>query len=588
MSINRQEFTTVGRDMLGRANAGETLTIATVVVGETRVTAPADLWPLTEIPGYVMDVTITQQTDLGDGVLLIDASFNSSQAPRAFELCGVGVMAHIANEPDRLYSVANVLATGADNVDPVVESIHAFKIKVVIDRAPNVTVVIGTSQDIMGENIGAATVGAGVFAEKLANTLRFKRLVMGPAIEINEDDETITIGQKTLLINLDLYVPLSHPLGTPETRFATLQEAHTYLLGYTIPSDITARINIQAGTMDPSVLGTGVEFTHPNAASIQILGDPTVVMKTISSGSIVPGGPNIYNVTVGVNDVANLAVGDLVNLFGVDVLELNGCWIINNIAGLNVTLTVYAYRSEITGNPTTGTLTKYLSQLVSVGGALAIHIVSNQGIGLIQNLAFIGDMTTEASGLAFAGGGTANIVNVDIARFDHGLNSIGPFLFYPDHLCCCGGGQDGFRATNNPTFNINGDCAFSGNSGNGFVIYHAYVGAIAPAPFYVCGNNFAGISISFHTSCVILNQIIARRNFYGIFGTGKSYFRAAAGNISLNGVTAGQGADLQCEGGSYLDCRGPNPEDPGVGGIVLTIPPTNGVMDPNDGSFVAY
>jgi hypothetical protein len=311
MSINRQEFTDAGRDMLGRANNGETLTIAHVVVGETRVAAPADLWPLDVIPGYVMDVVITQQTDQGGGILLIDAAFNSSQAPRAFELCGVGVMAHIANEPDRLYSVANVLATGADNVDPAVESIHAFKIKVVIDRAANVTVVIGTSQDILGENIGAATVGAGVFSDKLANTLRFKRLVMGTNIEIVEDADTITISQRTLMVDVDLYVPTTHPdAPSLDVAFPTIQDALDSLSNINIPVERTATIHVQG--INYSITNT-IVVEHPQSDRIQIIGETLdyQILSMISGSNT----PNDHIIVLQLDSAAGIVVGDLVNIY---------------------------------------------------------------------------------------------------------------------------------------------------------------------------------------------------------------------------------------------------------------------------------
>jgi hypothetical protein len=270
MSINKQEFTTAGRDLLGRANNGESLRIPRVVIGAGRTTDKEDLWPLTELIDYKMDAVITQKTDLGNGILLIDAAFNSSQAPEAFELCEVGVMAAIDAEAVRLYSVANVLATGADHVDPNVESIHAFKIKVNIDRAENVTVIIGDSTDILAENIGAETVGPGWFKEKVANTLRFKRAVEGTGIELDEDDDTITIETKTLKVNTDLYVPVGHPdnvAGDPS--FPTIQAALAYLQNFNIPSGILARIHVGRGTFNNNQT---VVVNHPNGAQIQILG----------------------------------------------------------------------------------------------------------------------------------------------------------------------------------------------------------------------------------------------------------------------------------------------------------------------------
>jgi hypothetical protein len=312
MSITRQEFTNAGRDMLGRANAGETLSITRVVIGSGRATASSDLFPLIDLISPELDIEITQKTDQGDGVLLIDAVFNSDQASRAFELCEVGVMAHIGTEADRLYSVANVLATGADFVDPDAKSIHAFKIKVVIDRAPNVEIVIGESRDILAENIGAETVGPGVFKEKIANTLRFKRLVEGTSIELLDDGDSVTIGTKTLRVDLDLYVPLTHPdAPSQEVAFPTIQEALDYLSGLTIPDERRATINVAEGR---HIITQTITPNHPSGRRIWIKGRPVVNMPiTVAGGYDLDnsGNKQFRFQTLNALDYARLSVGDV-------------------------------------------------------------------------------------------------------------------------------------------------------------------------------------------------------------------------------------------------------------------------------------
>lgn len=293
MSINRQEFTNAGRDMLGRANNGETLTISRIVIGSGRAEDSSSLWPLTVLLNHELDVPINQKVDQGDGVLLVNCAFNSSRASDAFELCEVGVMARIGAETERLYSVANVLATGADHVDPDVESIHAFNIKIKIDRAEHVTIIIGDSSDILAENIGPEIVGPGWFHEKLANTLRFKRAVEGTGIELLNELETITISQKTLRINLDLYVPLNHPDAPgPEVAFPSLELALEHLLQYRIPANREATVHIAAGNFD---ILEGIEFNHPDASQVSIIGEP---MQTVIGSNIRSAGPGIFDFTV--------------------------------------------------------------------------------------------------------------------------------------------------------------------------------------------------------------------------------------------------------------------------------------------------
>jgi hypothetical protein len=327
MSLARQEFTTVGRDMLGRANAGETLSITRIVVGSGVAAAPGDLWPLTELIEHQVDVTITQQIDQGDGVLLVEGSFNSDVATAPFELRELGVMAHIAAEADRLYSVSNVLATLPDGVDPGVPSVHAFKIKVVIDRAANVTVVIGTSGDIMAENIGVETVGPGWFKEKIANTLRFKRAIEGTGIELIEELDTITVATKSLHIDLDLFVDLSNPNEPP--LFNNIQTAIDYLMQYRIPSDITATINVSGEVYN---ITSNIRLDHPDASQIVMVGAPRQTVN-VSQTTNVDAGSKMVTVA----SSAGLVVGQLCCLRGVSVPWCGGS-VIMGIAGNQVTL----------------------------------------------------------------------------------------------------------------------------------------------------------------------------------------------------------------------------------------------------------
>jgi hypothetical protein len=402
MSINRQEFTNAGRDMLGRANAGETLAITGVVIGSGRANAPADLWPRTELFNHEMNVVIIQQVDQGDGILLVDAAFNSSQAPNAFELCELGVMAHIGTEADRLYSVANVLATGADNVDPAVESIHAFKIKVVIDRAPNVTVVIGTSGDILVENIGAETVGPGWFKEKIGNTLRFKRPVAGYGIELTEnplDPFTVTIAQKVLTTDLDLYVPLTHPSGTPVTRFSSIQDALDYLRPINIPPERTARINVDT-FIQP--ITSPIRIEHPQSDRIEVLG--TQGPETAITFVAFPGGSaGAYTLNINVIDSTPFAVGDYVIIFGHsgNVALLNGFYRITLVGSGFVQILFPYYRP---GLAEIGAVTAFMRKMsslirVDVDAVNAVEIYGN-GLKLFRHFGLVGRGANSGDGLA--------------------------------------------------------------------------------------------------------------------------------------------------------------------------------------------
>ena len=228
MSLAKQEFTDAGRSMLGRAQNHEILTISKIVVGSGSATTPSELWPLIALKTFEMNVVISAKRDYGQGTLLVEGSLRSDTAPHAFLLKEVGIMAHVGNEADRLYSVANVFAGAADLIDPAAPTIQVFKIKLIIDRIPaaNLVVNIGPSENVLGENVGPDTVGPGVYRDAAGNVLYFKRLVQGSNMEIHDstDGNSIYIGTSVLHNNVDLYVPKSYPgITDPEVLFDTIQ-----------------------------------------------------------------------------------------------------------------------------------------------------------------------------------------------------------------------------------------------------------------------------------------------------------------------------------------------------------------------------
>jgi hypothetical protein len=274
MSLSKQEFTDAGRSMLGRAQNGATLTITKIVVGSGTAAQPSDLWPLTALIAQEMNVTISAKRDYGQGTLLVEGSFTSPQAPHAFSMREVGIMAHIASEADRLYSVANCFTDAPIPIDPASPTVETFKIKLIVDRIPtaNIVVQIGPSENVIGSNIGPDTVGAGVYKDAAGNVLNFKRLVQGANMDIHEaaDENSIYIGMKVLPNNLDLYVPLTYPgISDPNVLFPTIQAAHDYLLSFMIPTDKYATIHVAAGSF------TGrLNLWHPNGSQIALVGWP--------------------------------------------------------------------------------------------------------------------------------------------------------------------------------------------------------------------------------------------------------------------------------------------------------------------------
>jgi len=316
MSLQQQVFTNAGIDLLGQADAGATLTIEKIVVGSGSASGDSDIYPLTALISWKADVTIVRKTDLGSGKMLVSGLLNEWELTGSpFQLKELGIMAHtgtlvggthgppvsapgvtpptpgpgpsplvIPPGTSVLYCASNVYADAPDTVTPGGLNQHAFDITVEIDRASDVTVVIGDASTVDCRNIPAdATVGPGWYAMREGNIFDFKRLVKGTGIYVIDSGDRIEIGVSTLKQNIDLYVPVTYaspPPGTdPSQLFPSIQAAHDYLLTFIIPPDKFATIHVDAGVFNVSPPQPGascITFSHPNSKQINVIGRPRV------------------------------------------------------------------------------------------------------------------------------------------------------------------------------------------------------------------------------------------------------------------------------------------------------------------------
>ena len=407
MSLSKQEFTNAGKSMLGRAQAGEVLTITKIVVGSGSVTQASDLWPLTSLVNHQMDVAVSAKQDYGDGTMLVEGSFLSSDAPAVFQLREVGVMAHIGAEADRLYSVANVLTDPPDTVDPGSPSLQAFKIKLVIDRIPEASLIIqiGPSENVIGQNLATAAIGPGVYKDAAGNVLNFKRLNAGAGIELIEDAGAtyITIAQKRLKQNVDLYVPQTYPgISDPTVLFPTIQAAHDYLLSFVIPSDKIATIHVYSGTFNNSPPGAGlsaINFNHPNSKQIRLWGQPRIDKNIQSIGNVLAASKDVT-----LDNVSSLAVGQRVYLAACGGTYQGGCRI-TAIVGNKVTCTLEKRDTQANYTTVVGaagrlcflpTIVRFTNGTGPGGNPAAGEMLLSCpfGIGEIKNICFAGGQYT--------------------------------------------------------------------------------------------------------------------------------------------------------------------------------------------------
>jgi hypothetical protein len=388
--------------MLGRAQNGETLTITSIVVGDGFATQPSDLWPLTALNSQQFAVVISTKNDYGNGTLLVEGSFTSDEVAAAFYLRELGVMAHIGSEADRLYSVANVFSDPPDYIDPAAPTVQAFKIKLVIDRIPTAQVVvqIGPSENVIGSNIGAETVGPGVYHDAAGNVLNFKRLVQGIGMDIRDatDGNSIYIGIKTLAQNVDLYVPMNNPdapAGHPEVLFPSVQAAHDYLLGSVIPPSLFATIHVHELNNAPLV-SAPIVLSHPNSKQINIIGVP-LVDRAITSIVPVSGGKEIHcdSTGLGPSDVGRYVYITNSYRYG------GGCWITLYRAN-DIVCNIYDQgglpAESVTETPGSQRL-RWLPTALRINAnptTLSYMIAAPNGIGTIRNILVIGDSRAQA------------------------------------------------------------------------------------------------------------------------------------------------------------------------------------------------
>jgi hypothetical protein len=503
MSLSKQEFTNAGRSMLGRAQNGETLTVTHIVVGDGNASQPSDLWPLTALIDTKLNVTISTKIDYGDGTLLVEGSFTSDAATAPFYLREVGVLAHIGAEADRLYSVANVFADPPDYIDPAAPTVQAFKIKLVIDRIPTASLIvqIGPSENVLGENIGDASTGPGPYKDAAGNVLRFKRFVAGVGIELIEapapEDgaDTIEVRAKQLVTNVDLYVPATYPgITDPSVLFATIQDAHDYLLQFHIPADKLATIHVYSGHFAQTI---PIVFSHPDSDRIQLIG--LDVTTKACSGSVNRSGslPNV-DVTVQPANTSGIAVNDVVYLYDAPHAQFEGCGVVTLIAGPLVTIRMHiANVLPPASTPVLATtkLILFPTQEISSLTAGALFSCPN-GINLIKNFALRSTAAQQATAVNISGTGGLELVSAVSFQLGFGITggivTLAPVVSAND---CQNGievGPSGTAQLLAPTSYAR--VTFSGNWLYGiWVVGGSYISSVGGVATYACSNGTTGI-----------------------------------------------------------------------------------------------
>lgn len=320
---------------------------------------------------------------------------------------------------------------------------------------------------------------------------------------IGSDGLIYTPGVKELELDLDLYVPLTNPSGTPETRFATIQAAHDFLLGYSIPSNRSATIYVAAGNY---ALSTPIELNHPQGGQISIVGAMPIATR-VTAFSVQA---NTITCTVASN--TGLSVGQLILLTGTNNW-IDGGHSINSIAGTTVVLAKNQYNNTWTvGN--TASATGNIWRFPSLLSCTAEGFICRSDIGQIANFSISGSGGQQ--GIVI--GNHATIDDVLINNFDRGLSSLKGFRATLDlaRIACFGCGN-GIVADVASYISTRDSLWLTGNSENGFWVYAAMADLQASpnGVFVSCGNQQFGFRADV-AQFLGLTNIIASYNNRGL------------------------------------------------------------------------
>ena len=295
--------------------------------------------------------------------------------------------------------------------------------------------------------------------------------------EITEDTDTITIGQRQLTADLDLYVANGNPDISP--NFSTIQNALNYLGQWIIPTTIRARINVSAGEY---ISPDAIVVDHAGAQSITIQGPVT---NTVAGTSVtITGSASNWSLRVnGISDTSQFVVNkwaiiNVGNATSGNQTLLHGFFRVTAVAASSVTVLVPNPKASFS---VTGTTTVAITPINAILKRSLVNgnvvNIGAYGIRLFQYIGVLpGVQPTLAMNAVFIGG-SSNLVSVGIAGFNMAFNTNADNLqaaclaagtCHCD-ACAVSNNQHGFMAGTGGHYLFRG-CAFSYNNNIGLYL----------------------------------------------------------------------------------------------------------------------
>ena len=427
MPFGNQELTDTGVSYLTQAQLGEQLRITRMQVGKgVAANLPDDLWPLTDLIDPVMDIPIIASNYVSPDTLRVTGQLSSLDVPSGggFELNEVGIMAECGVLIEALYSVDNTGGNGdfVPDIDAPAPVVQVIDLYIKISRATNITIAVSPAGTYEATNRGDPLLGPGPYIEKVGDILHFKRFVAGDGIEIEDDllvpPETITIGLKKLIVDLDLYVTENHPDKPVDgLGFPAIQNALDHLTNIFIPPERMATIYVQAGE---HIIATPILVTHPQSNRIRIIGEVGITHNIISANQPT-GGPSNYSIVLTLDSAADIEVGDIVlipNALGTwpENTTINGGCHVTTVAGNNITIQV-VFNGTYTNFAITGGIVIPLKTRLKCAPDIIALGIYGSGLLLLRNFAIISDPA--AQGLTAIHCGIATVIALDTISVDY-------------------------------------------------------------------------------------------------------------------------------------------------------------------------
>ncbi len=392
----------------------------------------------------------------------------------------------------------------------------------------------------------------------------------------------VNVARNTVSGKID--IEIAGAIGHGEVRtvnvpadYATLTEAVEAIGDWLIPATSFVDIVVAAGHY--AAVDTATVWRQPCGERVRIKG-ADYLQSSISSLQSVSGAAGAYSVAINVSSTAGAAVGDYALVAargGTGPWQIHsGCWEITAInSSTRLTVKNTARNAAFPSTTLTSGSVNVLRTVLTYNGCDGIRAEGSK-LGLLINVAIIGDGTGDFSGINCAGhdgvggsdiiaskmSGTGSIVCGEFV----GVNGFGANGIVSNHgssvfansAACCNNGKYGFYAAVASAIEAREGCG-NGNEEGGVIADYGGTAWVAGA--HLCGNGANGIFV-FNGGHVVANEVACDAN--AAWGADVRFGDATI-EIASCGYN-GQGGAL-CQNGSRLAFDGStasNNTGPGV------------------------